>query len=160
MLYNADLLEMVASQQHSSVDSVTVSDLADLVNLADLMASENLAAPSHLGILGQACPSESIRPSGDISALALALVSLISAPRLLPAGAVWADTPSPTTTARRMPAKTLLAPQGVPVSPDTSNRLEWRSRSLGVPIVHTPHKRRATMSPNGTKYHQGTLAPE
>ena len=153
---------MVASQQHSSVDSVTVSDLADLVNLADLMASENLAAQSHLGILRQACPSESTVRSGDISEIALALapVSLISAPRLLPAGAVWADTISPTTTARRMPAKTLLGPQGVPVSPDTSNRLEWRSRSLGVPIVHTPHKRRATNPPNGMKYHQGTLAPE
>ena len=61
--YNADLLEMAASQQHSSVESVTVSDLADLVNLADLMASENLAAPSDLGIPGQACPSQSICPS-------------------------------------------------------------------------------------------------
>jgi len=41
MLYNADLLEMVASQQHSSVDSVTV---------ADLMASENLTASTDLVI--------------------------------------------------------------------------------------------------------------
>jgi hypothetical protein len=140
-------------QHHSTivnVDLVTDADLADPVNLADLTAPENLAAPIDLRNPRQACPPGDTCPPGDNSALAPALAL---APDSVLARSVWADTRSPATASRRIAPKTRLALQGVPVSPDTPNGLEWLLRLAGLPIVHTPQNGRATMPPNGTTPH-------